>query len=65
MSASLIAEMPELGTLPRTKVSSLAGLAPMNRDSGQYRGQRKIQGGRPAVRRALYMAALVARVIIR
>ncbi len=60
VSASLIAEMPELGTLPRTKVSSLAGLAPMNRDSGQYRGQRKIQGGRPAVRRALYMAALVA-----
>ena len=60
VSASLIAEMPELGTLPRTKASSLAGLAPMNRDSGQYRGQRKIQGGRPAVRRALYMAALVA-----
>jgi transposase len=60
VSASLIADMPELGTLPRAKASSLAGLAPMNRDSGQYRGQRKIQGGRPAVRRALYMAALVA-----
>jgi transposase len=60
VSASLIADMPELGTLPGTKASALAGLAPMNRDSGQYRGQRKIQGGRPAVRQALYMAALVA-----
>lgn len=60
VSASLIANMPELGTLPRTKATALAGLAPMNRDSGQYRGQRKIQGGRPAVRQALYMAALVA-----
>jgi len=60
VSASLIADMPELGTLSGAKASSLAGLAPINRDSGQYRGQRKIQGGRPAVRRALYMAALVA-----
>jgi transposase len=60
VSASLIADLPELGTLPGPKVSALAGLAPMNRDSGQYRGQRKIQGGRPAVRQALYMAALVA-----
>lgn len=60
VSASLIADMPELGTLPGTKATALAGLAPMNRDSGQYRGQRKIQGGRPAVRQALYMAALVA-----
>jgi transposase len=60
VSASLIADMPELGTLPRAKVSALAGLAPMNRDSGQFRGKRMIQGGRPAVRQALYMAALVA-----
>jgi len=60
VSASLIAVIPELGTLPGTKASALAGLAPMNRDSGQYRGKRKIQGGRPAVRQALYMAALVA-----
>ena len=60
VSASLIADLPELGALHRTKASALAGLAPMNRDSGQYRGQRKIQGGRPAVRGALYMAALVA-----
>jgi transposase len=60
VSASLIAEMPELGTFAGPQASALAGLAPMNRDSGQYRGQRKIQGGRPAVRQALYMAALVA-----
>lgn len=60
VSASLIADMPELGMLSRTKASALAGLAPMNRDSGQFRGKRMIQGGRPAVRQALYMAALVA-----
>jgi transposase len=60
VSASLIAEMPELGTMTRGKASALAGLAPMNRDSGQFRGKRMIQGDRPAVRQALYMAALVA-----
>jgi transposase len=60
VSASLIADMPELGSLSGTKASALAGLAPMNRDSGLYRGQRKTQGGRPAVRQALYMAALTA-----
>jgi transposase len=60
VSASLIADLAELGTAPRTQISALAGLAPMNRDSGQWRGKRTIQGGRPAVRQALYMAALVA-----
>ncbi|MGO8669014.1 MAG: IS110 family transposase [Desulfobaccales bacterium] len=60
VSASLIAVLPELGLLPGNKNTALAGLAPMNRDSGQYRGKRMIQGGRPAVRQALYMAALVA-----
>jgi len=60
VSASLIADLPELGLLSGPKVTALAGLAPMNRDSGQYRGKRMIQGGRPAVRQALYMAALVA-----
>jgi transposase len=60
VSASLIADFAELGTAPRTQISALAGLAPMNRDSGQWRGKRTIQGGRPAVRQALYMAALVA-----
>lgn len=60
VSASLIADMPELGTIPGTKTSALAGLAPMNQDSGKHRGKRMIKGGRPAVRKALYMAALVA-----
>ncbi len=60
VSASLIADMPELGGLPRTKASALAGLAPMNQDSGKHRGKRMIKGGRPAVRQALYLAALVA-----
>ena len=56
----MIADLAEFGTAPRTQISALAGLAPMNRDSGQWRGKRTIQGGRPAVRQALYMAALVA-----
>ncbi len=56
----VLAELPELGTLNRQQVAALAGLAPHPRDSGQWRGQRHIGGGRPAVRRALYMAALVA-----
>lgn len=57
---ALLAEMPELGTLSRQAISSLAGLAPMNRDSGKCRGQRHIRGGRSNVRSALYMAALAA-----
>ncbi len=57
---SLVILMPELGRLTRAEVASLAGLAPFDRDSGQYRGQRRIQGGRHRVRRALYAAALPA-----
>lgn len=60
VSSELIAHLPELGLISQKKIAALAGVAPMNRDSGQWRGQRRIQGGRPAVRRALYMAALVA-----
>jgi len=60
VSSELIGHLPELGVISHKKVTALVGLAPMNRDSGQYRGKRMIQGGRPAVRRALYMAALVA-----
>jgi transposase len=60
VSASLIADLAELGTVPTPQISALAGVAPMNRDSGQWRGKRTIQGGRPTVRQALYMAALVA-----
>lgn len=57
---SLLASMPELGTLNRNQVAALAGLAPFNCDSGTLRGKRAIYGGRHAVRQALYMSALVA-----
>ena len=57
---TLIAELPELGHLNRRKIADLVGVAPVNRDSGTMRGRRTIAGGRPAVRTALYMAALVA-----
>jgi len=59
-SRTLLAELPELGTLDRRKIAALVGLAPMNRDSGTLRGRRMIVGGRAAVRSALYMAALTA-----
>jgi transposase len=59
-ASTLLAEMPELGTLSRNEVGALAGLAPYNRDSGQLRGRRTIRGGRVRVRRVLYMAATVA-----
>ena len=52
--------MPELGTLSSKAVAALAGLAPFNVDSGQFRGLRRIQGGRKRVRDALYMAAVSA-----
>lgn len=57
---SLCAHLPELGSLKREQVAALAGLAPFNRDSGQWRGQRHISGGRAAVRRTLYLASLSA-----
>lgn len=57
---ALTGELPELGTLNKREAASLAGLAPMNRDSGTMRGKRTIRGGRIAVRNALYMAALTA-----
>ena len=59
-AASLLAAMPELGTLNRRQAAALAGLAPFNRDSGNLRGKRSIYGGRHAARKALYMSALVA-----
>jgi transposase len=55
---TLLARLPELGQLNNRQISALAGLAPMNRDSGKYRGRRTIFGGRADVRAALYMAAL-------
>ena len=60
VSRTLIAELPELGKLSRRQIASLVGAAPLNRDSGTMRGRRSGRGGRPTVRRALYMAALVA-----
>jgi transposase len=59
-SASLVAELPELGKLNRQQIAALVGLAPFSRDSGQSQGQRSIWGGRASVRHALYMAALTA-----
>lgn len=60
MSSTLLAELPELGTLNRKQIASLAGLAPFNRDSGNFRGKRIVWGGRAKVRAALYMSTLVA-----
>lgn len=60
IARTLIAELPELGTLDRRKIASLVGVAPFNRDSGKFRGRRAIAGGRTPVRNALYMAILVA-----
>jgi len=56
----LIADLPELGTLTRRKIAALAGTAPFSRDSGKWRGQRSIAGGRGSVRAALFMAVLVS-----
>jgi transposase len=58
--ATLIALLPELGARSAKTIAALAGLAPLNRDSGTRRGQRHIAGGRRRVRQALYMAALSA-----
>ena len=58
--ATLLGELPELGRLDRRKIASLAGLAPHARESGTWRGQRRIWGGRRKVREALYIAALSA-----
>lgn len=57
-SFTLLAELPELGTLSRQKIAALVGLAPFNRDSGHFRGRRHIFGGRSDVRSVLYMATL-------
>ena len=59
-AVTLLAALPELGTLDRRRISALVGVCPLNRDSGQYRGHRSIFGGRAVVRTALYMATLTA-----
>lgn len=60
LSLTLMAQLPELGTLRRRQIASLVGVAPLNRDSGTLRGKRTVWGGRATVRAALYMGALVA-----
>jgi transposase len=57
---TLVAELPELGHLDRRSIAALVGVAPVNRDSGQMRGQRAIAGGRASVRNLLFMTTLVA-----
>lgn len=59
-ATTLLALVPELGSLSPKKIAALAGLAPFNVDSGQFRGTRRIKGGRKRVRDALYMAAVAA-----
>lgn len=60
VARTLIAELPELGTAGHKRISTLVGVAPLNRDSGTLRGKRMIWGGRASVRKALYMAAISA-----
>jgi transposase len=57
---TLLAHLPELGTLGRRQIAALVGVAPFNRDSGKMRGTRAIWGGRAQVRAVLYMCTLVA-----
>lgn len=59
-SMALLSQLPELGRLDRKKISALAGLAPLNNDSGTFKGRRSIWGGRSTVRPPLYMATLAA-----
>ena len=60
LTRTLLAELPELGTLSRQQIATLVGVAPLNRDSGTWRGRRGTWGGRCAVRAVLYMATLTA-----
>jgi len=61
IARTLIAELPELGTLGRKKIAALVGLAPYTRTSGKWKGKSYIAGGRPDVRCALFMGAMVAK----
>ena len=58
--STILADLPELGKLNREEIAKLVGVAPINRDSGTWKGQRFVMGGRAHVRRVLYMATLVA-----
>lgn len=59
-AAILLSDLPELGSLDRKKVAALVGVAPFNNDSGHHRGKRRIKGGRPSIRKVLYMATISA-----
>jgi transposase len=60
LATTLLASLPELGTLNRQQIAALVGVAPLNRDSGTWRGRRTVWGGRAHVRAVLYMSTLVA-----
>jgi transposase len=60
VAATLIGDLPELGSLNRREIASLTGVAPFNRDSGKLRGKRRIRGGRAHSRTALFLSAMVA-----
>ncbi len=60
LATTLLADVPELGQLNRREIAALVGVAPLNRDSGAFRGQRSVWSGRSTVRAALYMSALAA-----
>jgi transposase len=60
LSTTLLAELPELGSLNRKQIAALVGVAPFNCDSGAFKGKRRIWGGRASVRTVLYMAAVAA-----
>jgi transposase len=60
VAISLISNMPELGYINSKEAAALIGVAPMNKESGRYQGQRKIRGGRPQIRTVMYMAMMSA-----
>ena len=60
MAYTLLADMPELGSMSNKQAAALIGVAPINRDSGKLRGKRRVYGGRKAVRTTMYMAMLSA-----
>ena len=60
LTTTLLGDVPELGQLNRKQIAALIGVAPLNRDSGTYRGRRAVWGGRARVRATLYMASLTA-----
>jgi len=60
LAYTILADLPEIGTLNNKEIAALVGVAPMNRDSGKLRGKRRIKGGRSGVRSTLYMATLSA-----